>query len=355
MVDIDTTGAEVLRQAITMLAERDITFAVSRADRSFRSWLEKYELMELIDESHFYPTNRHAAAAFREDRSDEEQADEAQRGSSTRTARSRRSGWRFSPRQHRRRAQAHSYGEEPDYRRVLGGDEVIACSRGWNARRLPPAIAGPSGQSASYATTTGFVYNPTMPMAEQHLLPLTLETGLEFERLLSELSSRFINLPPGEVDREINDALRRVCELLGIDLAVLWQWSGATPSVIMPTHTFPPQEELEAPEPLHRDQYPWYVQQMLAGRVIVMPSMDELPAEAAVDRESCRVLGIKSNLCLPLSGGGQARRRPGSQHPAGGARLAGCAGATAATGCAGLHQRARPQAPRADRRRVRNA
>jgi len=66
MVDIDTTGAEVLRQAITMLAERDVTFAVSRADRPFRSWLEKYGLMELIDENRFYPTNRHAAAAFRE-------------------------------------------------------------------------------------------------------------------------------------------------------------------------------------------------------------------------------------------------------------------------------------------------
>ena len=56
-----------LRQAITMVADRDVTFAVSRADRSFRSWLEKYELMELIGESRFYPTNRHAASAFREE------------------------------------------------------------------------------------------------------------------------------------------------------------------------------------------------------------------------------------------------------------------------------------------------
>ena len=67
MVDVDTTGAQVLRQAITMVTKRGVTFAVSRADRSFRSWLEKYELMELIDPSRFYPTNRHAAAAFRED------------------------------------------------------------------------------------------------------------------------------------------------------------------------------------------------------------------------------------------------------------------------------------------------
>ena len=66
MIDIDTTGAETLRQTITMLSDRDITFAVSRADEAFCSWLEKYDLMELIDESQFYPTNRHAAAAFRE-------------------------------------------------------------------------------------------------------------------------------------------------------------------------------------------------------------------------------------------------------------------------------------------------
>jgi MFS superfamily sulfate permease-like transporter len=66
MVDIDTTGAGALRQAIALLADREITFAVSRADRSFRSWLEKYELMHLMDESRFFPTNRHAAAAFRE-------------------------------------------------------------------------------------------------------------------------------------------------------------------------------------------------------------------------------------------------------------------------------------------------
>jgi SulP family sulfate permease len=67
MVDVDTTGAEALRRAIAMMSERDITFAISRASRVFRSWLERYELVELMDESRFYPTNRHAALAFRED------------------------------------------------------------------------------------------------------------------------------------------------------------------------------------------------------------------------------------------------------------------------------------------------
>jgi SulP family sulfate permease len=67
MVDVDTTGAGALRQAIALLTARHIVFAVSRADRAFRSWLERYELMALIDPRHLYPTNRHAAEAFRAD------------------------------------------------------------------------------------------------------------------------------------------------------------------------------------------------------------------------------------------------------------------------------------------------
>ena len=65
-----------------------------------------------------------------------------------------------------------------------------------------------------------------------------LRDAVEFEALIADLSSRFVNLAPDELDREIEDALRRVCEPLGIDLAVLWQWSGADPAVIVPTHAY---------------------------------------------------------------------------------------------------------------------
>jgi hypothetical protein len=112
-----------------------------------------------------------------------------------------------------------------------------------------------------------------------------------FETLLVELSSRFINLPPGEVDREIEDALRRVCELLGFELAVLWQWSAEAQSVIRPTHRYPTQADPQPLEPLRQGSYPWVVQQMLAGRMVALSRLEELPEEAAVDRESARRLG----------------------------------------------------------------
>jgi len=67
MIDVDTAGAGVLRQAIGTPAKRVVVFAVSRADRASRSRLEKYDLMGLIDQRRFYPANRHAAVAFREE------------------------------------------------------------------------------------------------------------------------------------------------------------------------------------------------------------------------------------------------------------------------------------------------
>jgi PAS domain S-box-containing protein len=128
---------------------------------------------------------------------------------------------------------------------------------------------------------------------------------LEFEILVSDLSARFINQPPGEVDRGIEDALRRVSQLLGIDLAVLWQASDATPAVFVPTHVYCARKDARLPGPMRQEQYPWSREQVLAGRAFTMASPDDLPPEAAVDRETCRMLGIKSALCVPLAAGGE--------------------------------------------------
>jgi formate hydrogenlyase transcriptional activator len=130
-----------------------------------------------------------------------------------------------------------------------------------------------------------------------------LESRLEFETLLADLSSRFIDLAPGDVDREIEDALRRVCELLGIDLAVLWQWSSAATGAIVPTHAWCAQGSLRPSEPMREEHYPWTVEQVRAGRKFAISSPEEMPAEAAVDRETCRRFGIKSAVCIPLAVG----------------------------------------------------
>jgi len=129
-----------------------------------------------------------------------------------------------------------------------------------------------------------------------------LQQRLGFETLIADLSSRFTHLNAGAVDREIEAALRRVCEPLGVDLAVLGQCSSADPGIALVTHVYA-REALQPPGPLRQEQFPWYAREMRAGRSVAVSSLDALPAAAAVDRESCRQIGVKSNLTLPLAVG----------------------------------------------------
>jgi len=123
--------------------------------------------------------------------------------------------------------------------------------------------------------------------------------------LIADLSSKFVNLPTGEVDREIVGAERRICELLGLDLSALWQWSSEAPGSFTLTHLYRAQEGPPPPERMDASEYfPWCQQQLLAGRIVAVSSLEELPAEAARDRETWRHFGIKTSLTIPLSVGG---------------------------------------------------
>jgi PAS domain-containing protein len=108
------------------------------------------------------------------------------------------------------------------------------------------------------------------------------------------------------VDPGIEDAQRRVCETLGLDMSSLWQWpvSGDPPVL---THVYRPQGGPPVPQPMHADEYfPWVMRQMRAGLVSKASSLSELPEEAAHDREVSAAFGIKSFLTFPLSAGGDA-------------------------------------------------
>ncbi|WP_147431134.1 hypothetical protein [Thiocapsa rosea] len=133
----------------------------------------------------------------------------------------------------------------------------------------------------------------------------TCARAADFEALIADLSSRFANLPAGDIDLEIEIALQRICVYFGIDLAVLWQWSAAPPGSIVPSHYHDAEKGLEPPRPLDEQQFHWYVQQMLAGRLILTRSLESLPAQAAVDRESCALYNVRAALWLPLAPGGE--------------------------------------------------
>ena len=133
-----------------------------------------------------------------------------------------------------------------------------------------------------------------------------LEERLRFESMLSDLSSRFINLEPVDVDREIESAQRRVCECLGLDIAALWQLSPEEPGVLRMTHVYRKVEDPPIPDGFDAREFnPWALKQVFSGRTVVLPTVEQAPAEAARDRETWRYFGIRSVFLFPLSTGGE--------------------------------------------------
>ena len=130
---------------------------------------------------------------------------------------------------------------------------------------------------------------------------------LHFETLLADLSARFIHLPVEQVDDAIVDAQRRICECIGLDVVVLWQWEVDARGLFTLTHHY---RRREGP-PLTRqlqaaDAFPWGLREVQAGRSFLFASLDDVPEGAERDRESYRYFGVLNALVLPLSVGSGA-------------------------------------------------
>ena len=134
-----------------------------------------------------------------------------------------------------------------------------------------------------------------------------LEDLFAFESVLAEVSSKFVNLEPAEVDREIEEAQRRVCECLDLDLSALWQLSPEEPGVLRMTHLYRPLGGPPIPDDFDaREYFPWTLELVLAGEGVSLPSIDEAPAAGATDCANWRHFGIKSVFLFPLSTGGES-------------------------------------------------
>ena len=129
--------------------------------------------------------------------------------------------------------------------------------------------------------------------------------GIRFERLLADLSARFVNLPPSEVDQEIEHSLRQIVETLDVDRSSLMEFS-EDGKLFIATHSwardgFPPLTGTIVSEDL-----PWYTGNLLRGETVNYSRLlRDLPAEAARETAYCTGIGLRSNLTIPLKVSGR--------------------------------------------------
>ncbi len=146
------------------------------------------------------------------------------------------------------------------------------------------------------------IYAAARDITERKRAEEALGERLQFEQLLSGLSARFVNIPPDQVDSEIEDGLRQILEFFQVDrCALLRLLPGKTSwqiTHIASSDNVPP---VPVGVGLPRSIYPWTYEKLAEKHeVLSISRLDDLPAEANVDRQTCIEWGIRSFVNIPI-------------------------------------------------------
>ncbi len=126
---------------------------------------------------------------------------------------------------------------------------------------------------------------------------------LRFERLLSDLSATFVNLPSEQVDKEIERWIGRIGTFLDMKVGTLAQLSEDQTRVRF-THTWAAAGLDSLPSRPSASKWPWTFEQIRRGNIVQFRNVEELPEEASTDKQSFIAVGCMSDITIPLSVGG---------------------------------------------------
>jgi signal transduction histidine kinase len=129
---------------------------------------------------------------------------------------------------------------------------------------------------------------------ERKRMELSLAERLRFEKLLSSLSTALSQLSAGDFNQEVQRALHRVVDFLGVARGSLIEFSRDGSS----SHSWAIEEWMDVGE------FPWMTACLQRGDVVSFSELEKLPDEAAVDRRSYLAHRVKPQVAVPLLAGG---------------------------------------------------
>jgi len=162
---------------------------------------------------------------------------------------------------------------------------------GWNVAGAGALVV------ALAALSTGLL----IERAGRRRAELSLGERLRFETLLAEQAATFSRVSGTDVDREIERALRRIADFLGVDWSSLTEYSEDSQTARV-THRWMAEGLDLKPVTLGVDEIPWSVARLRRGETVQFTRIEELPEiDAGVDRQTYRRLGVKSQVTIPLT------------------------------------------------------
>jgi transcriptional regulator with GAF, ATPase, and Fis domain len=123
-----------------------------------------------------------------------------------------------------------------------------------------------------------------------------------FEQVVADVASKFVHVPPEQVNEEIDKTLGRICECVDADLSTLLQWNDPEKSTLTVSHEW---DASSIDGPYFRgavlsDAYPWLAARLREAKPLLISNLDDFPPEAAGERAMCERIGIQSIVWAPF-------------------------------------------------------
>ncbi|MBI5282644.1 MAG: PAS domain S-box protein [Candidatus Solibacter usitatus] len=129
-----------------------------------------------------------------------------------------------------------------------------------------------------------------------------LRLQAELQRIVAEISTGFIHLPAGELNRTISDALEKIVVFFEADRSYVFRFSRDMETMDN-THEWCA-EGIEPQIHLLRNSptagIPWAIERLRRHETLYIPDVEALPPEAAAEKRDFQRQGIQSLISLPI-------------------------------------------------------
>lgn len=125
----------------------------------------------------------------------------------------------------------------------------------------------------------------------------------EFEKLLTSLSTRFINLPVEAIDDSVTEAIGKVGSYIDVDRGFVYMFGEGDPPLVSLVYEWcaPGAASLQdRSEPIDVAPLAWTVARFRAGEIVHVPNVRALPVNSNGTRQSYEAQGIRSIIKLPM-------------------------------------------------------
>ncbi|MFO8110443.1 MAG: response regulator [Thermoplasmata archaeon] len=155
--------------------------------------------------------------------------------------------------------------------------------------------------------TVEYVVCSADDITEQKRAEEQLRENLRFQKLVLEISSRFVQTTKDSFDDDVNEMLSMIGNHFGVDRSYLFLFSDDL-STMTNTHewcneSITPQMDVIQEQPI--DSFPWFKERIFSDELVHVPNVNALPDEANTEKEEFMRQNILSLISIPISSAGQ--------------------------------------------------